>query len=52
MKHYGYKLCYTEKGSKRNIKPYFYARSYKQALKMKNLYLATNSETEITANDD
>ena len=39
MKHYGYKICYTEKGSKRNIKTYFCARSYKQALKMKNLYL-------------
>ena len=39
MKHYGYKICYTEKGSKRNVKPYFYARSYKQALKMKSLYL-------------
>ncbi len=39
MKHYGYKLCYTEKGNKRNFKSYFYARSYKQALKMKNLYL-------------
>lgn len=39
MKHYGYKVCCTEKGNKRKIIPFFYARSYKQALKMKAYYL-------------
>lgn len=39
MKHYGYKICYSEKGHKRDVKPFFYARSYKQALRMKDMYI-------------
>lgn len=39
MKAYGYKVCYTEKGHKSELKRYFITYTYKQALKMKELYL-------------
>lgn len=39
---YGYKVCYIEKGHKRELKRYFITRTYKQALEMKKFYLRFN----------
>lgn len=39
MKNYGYKVCYSEKGHKREIKRYFKTYTYKQAVKAKEMYL-------------
>lgn len=41
MKHnrYGYKVCYTEKGHKQELKRYFITYTYAQALQMKEFYI-------------